>query len=915
MPEFTLTLRSGAHVAPDVCAWLLPHADCHEWLREIAGWDVDQAALRFVPIPASATDISVTGALIVPDKTNIRASERCIPYTRIAGRVYVPLDSEICPGLSDGELEALFAGDYVYIWHPGIGLIAAEDSDVMRAADLIAPLRPRPRQWNRAVPGLAIIERLSMLAPHVELSFQQLLEKARDDIGTQGESLPGLPESPTEPGDGWLDKAGRALAAGTAGAIQSLINMLPSGSEGAAWLNKLREMIANRVNRLMTVQEHLRHKEISRLLHLLDQDPDKGLKFALPLNALLAAAHRGLAPPSNRLSKRKIDFNLGRLGGGRPADFWHIAEQFRQRLLTKYRELANRELHLGRYRRAAYIFAELLGDLDAAAMALANGHHFREAAIIYRERLKRPLAAAKCLEGGGLLSEAIEQYEELQMYEEVGNLYTKLGDQEKAYEAYRDAATRFSAINDYLSAARIWDEKLSDSDQAIAALQAGWPHSPQASQCARSLFALLARTANHQAAHRQILDIVSQCPETKQYVRSAEVLAELVEGGYPMADVCERAGDALQQVVSNRLQLAERSEAAQLVAALSKLAPHDRLLERDGRRFVSAMETPSQRPLTLREKIRVLNTITLGLPGCWQTAAVVNQVIVVAGVLDHRMVLTRCHFAVSEHDQYVVPWPKVSVRTDAKIELVADPWGSLSLGVYVVGENPLPRKTGFARTDTFSESITVGALTESERPIGVARGMFGSIYTVEYREAPVVQISSAEGDLISTHHLPIDDTLDWGEVRVPLPLHARRDHLYIAIGRILLAVKYGTGEQSRIELNDSICHIAGSATHTRPRIVIGTDVGAFVLWDSAGEHKCLPFVPDMAAPLVGINRGGFVIAAADSTVEVYDSKEGTLSFVAKYNRLPAPPISILPSPRTDQFAVVTSRGDVIVFEV
>ena len=71
------------------------------------------------------------------------------------------------------------------------------------------------------------------------------------------------------------------------------------------------------------------------------------------------------------------------MGGGGPVDFWMMSPEYSQRLATIYRELANREISLGRHRRAAYILAELLGDLSAAAATLADGGHFREAAVLY----------------------------------------------------------------------------------------------------------------------------------------------------------------------------------------------------------------------------------------------------------------------------------------------------------------------------------------------------------------------------------------------------------------------------------------------------------------------------------------------------------------------------------------------------
>ena len=45
-----------------------------------------------------------------------------------------------------------------------------------------------------------------------------------------------------------------------------------------------------------------------------------------------------------------------------------MSPSYHQELAARYRELANRELGLGRFRRAAYIYAHLLGDYVAAAL-------------------------------------------------------------------------------------------------------------------------------------------------------------------------------------------------------------------------------------------------------------------------------------------------------------------------------------------------------------------------------------------------------------------------------------------------------------------------------------------------------------------------------------------------------------------
>ena len=174
-------------------------------------------------------------------------------------------------------------------------------------------------------------------------------------------------------------------------------------------------------------------------MNLLQNDPDQGLRFALPCGE---GKHRGIARPSGTLPSHNVNFDLRRLGGGGAGDPWELPGDLYAQLRAKYMELAGREMRLGRYRRAAYIYAHLLGDFTNAAAALMAGKHWREAAVLYRDRLKRPEAAAKCLEQGGLWAEAIEFYEQLGDFEKVGDLYAQLEQPEEAEKAWRRAVEK-----------------------------------------------------------------------------------------------------------------------------------------------------------------------------------------------------------------------------------------------------------------------------------------------------------------------------------------------------------------------------------------------------------------------------------------------------------------------------------------
>jgi hypothetical protein len=131
----------------------------------------------------------------------------------------------------------------------------------------------------------------------------------------------------------------RAAARGLAGAKQRL-------SKLGQWLGKGPQpgRVPGRSHEPARRDEKLlgkRHRELLRLVHALDKDPDLGLRYAIPLHS----AGRDAGRPGAKLTHRDVDFNLARLGG-QPFDHWHVPQHVQQQLLAKYHDLAGRELRL-----------------------------------------------------------------------------------------------------------------------------------------------------------------------------------------------------------------------------------------------------------------------------------------------------------------------------------------------------------------------------------------------------------------------------------------------------------------------------------------------------------------------------------------------------------------------------------------
>ena len=191
------------------------------------------------------------------------------------------------------------------------------------------------------------------------------------------------------------------------------------------------------------------------------------------------------------MGPRSLNFDPRRLGGG-PADFWNLPGKLQEILRRRYRETADREMQLGRYRRAAYIYAQLLGDLVSAANAFKQGLLFREAALVYEEHLKNPLEAARCLAEGGFLAEAIEHYEKLDRWLDIADLQKRAGNLAAVENAIRRVVNERLSQGDILGAAKLVEEKLQASDEALEMLLGAWPSSHQAASCVSAAFQILA---------------------------------------------------------------------------------------------------------------------------------------------------------------------------------------------------------------------------------------------------------------------------------------------------------------------------------------------------------------------------------------------------------------------------------------
>lgn len=959
--NITLQIRHSLSSQRRPAAWFLAGGSAAEWLDEIARWPTAHESLQLI-IVAGESHGSVSGVLVIVETEGANAIQDSqplgVPYGSIGGRLFVPMDAEFDPPAADAEVAALLPDDRaIYVWQPARGLIRCDTSDQTDVGRFLTVPPAAMETWDRAVPGVVLNDRLISIEPKESLDAQQILQEARGDIAMHGESLADLPYSPQQIQSFrrmlWLGLAvagilvvavvvmsflnGRRIdwrllllalgvavvafllfrqflkwAKETAAKNRSGGRRSDTGGGIGSWLREVRSWVAERASAIDEQLEALRHREIGRLLHMLDARPDEGLRYAIPMTSGMG---RGVAARGSRLIERLVEFSLGRLGGAGASDYWGISYEYQMRLTTKYRELANREIALGRHRRAAYILAELLGDLRAAAATLADGGYFREAAALYDQRLKDPRAAAQCLERGGLLSEAIIFYHGFGDHHKVGELYEKMQQWDLAEQAFRRAAVAKLERGDYLGSAQLWENKLHQPEQALQILRRGWPDSPQASLCLEESFKLLARQAAHDQASHDVTSLAAEFRSSDQLVACFARISQT----YPDANVRLLVADQTRVLAAHQLNSASAAIRHSLLQAVQQLAPEDRLLARDCARFEHppfAKPPRGPRPAD-SESIRVAYEFRLAQEK-WNTVIAVQDEFYAAGYRGNELLLVRGRFDGTLHqpadkpwlvdDRYVNDHPILMGTSDA-------PGTKIILQVPLAG--PVPYDRTFPGTDWFGERTAGGHPSLDQTTLGLNVTPWGIVHTFTI---------GPQGFVLSLHLLlsgkflnsmncdPTKFELDEespSRATVPVSVAPVDRKIVIALGRQLVGVTSSSTVSTPLP-----CYATaiGSARKSEPFLVL-LESGAMI-WLNGGpfESSGIHFADELSNP-VGCRLGtDFFVVADQSQIQTYKRAGKGLRMIACKKHQCARPIALLRAKAINKAALFCSDGKVLIYE-
>jgi len=584
---------------------------------------------------------------------------------------------------------------------------------------------------------------------------------------------------------------------------------------------------------------------------------------------------------------------------------------------------------LGRCRRAAYIYAELLGNMALAASALVTGRHWREAAVLYRDRLHRPDEAARCLEQGGLWTEAIALYEELGEHEKVGDLYRQLDQPDRAEQAYRAAVAGHVVQNDYLAAARLLEGKLDAPEEALVQLNAGWPSSSQAGVCLQQAFRLLARLGRHAAAAVKIEQLREQPLSPPKMLLLVDILSETAIT-YPDAAVEAAAADATRTLAGARLHQGSAEEKLRLLEAVRRLVMGDRLLGRDCQRFLRPRVQPPQpvaRPATVnREAARRVSSATrveqvrqIKLPGKvrWHTAVSAGDVLYAAGYEDKKLVVEQVFWEGTHVRLRGGLWHGVPLG-ERPILLAPDPRGEKPLAVYVLGSPPLPQQS-FPVADAWLGRVRAGTPSWVDANTIALQRTPGGVSHVLQRQAEglVLQLFNYKDEPLGSRHFSYGEILpeELGNQLPlgPVPLHARSDGTYFALGNRLVIAKPLGGVQL-LDLADTILSLDGSLSFSRTRLVATMEMGALLYWDDATQSR-VSLASELVRPAARFSASGWLAIASPACCHIYRTEGHRVRLEAEYAGSDVELLAVLDTADPNQFALFGVDGVIRVYQM
>lgn len=882
--------------------WFVPGAGASEWLPEVLGFGFAWQEVRLLPLAHPVTRTHFGVVVMPPPNAQPHRVLRARPYQLRADCVWLPVDAELWPPATDAELQELAAGR-LFVAHPATGMVGFLPEDVCGLEELLVAPVLSADAWDRARPGVIAVGGIVDVLSDAPPDLGELFLAERDQIARERpDKLPPLPGEPKSRARRFKPGLRGLVARG----IFSMTRNVSRTADNPTWIDRL-EGWAKRFERPEArLNQSQRDREVERLLKLLQDDPSKGLRYALPMGG---DDSRGIAPPSNQLGERLAEFDLSQLGGGGAADTWDLSYEVQARLLSAYRELAQSEITAMRHRRAAYIYAHLLGDLRGAAMTLERGGFHREAAVLYRERLDDAAAASRCLVKGGYLSEAAELEEQLENWQRAGDLRLILGQEQRAGELYEGAWRQCLERRDWVEAAMLRAERMRDVDGALAMLQ------QEANNGDGGAFAAWLALADRAHQRPAVLRAIREQSHPGIGVgRLARVL-----GGYGNrtgpGEVRDAARSRVRLLIAEHLCDASQETRRDLLGAMRQCSPDDRVLLHDVRAALNSLKaaappsaeqarTPPSGPVRLvRGEMRLTGSLR-----DWQSAATDSRGVWLAA-WDHqsRQVRVFC-WGWSSWSLKGEPRPHGAFG-DYNCQLLPSRVNA-TMGVVLCNYETSTRLAWLDPEDSTLPPVMDLGCSE------VAIDDDGSIWALDWqprrgRLKLCLSHATAQNERISGAVLGQFD-LDKGTGPGDALITAFAGHVLMLFGKGIF-IRNANGRLSHGKLPHRALSVVRSEEQSNPLILIGFAEGFCVVDISSDDVSSFRVLGlGLEKPTLGWTRHGVAVAVDSKAIWLGRVTDGRLPDSELRHYGYGKPWAILPSPEPDEVAFVMAQALVMI---
>jgi len=854
-----LELKYSEKALGQVAAAVIPGGEPALWLAEIGRWGITPSSLKCFVLPESIASTKAAGMFVIFPGAGKDLSLR-YPYRQLADGFFIPVNSFVYPEVLPGEIKKLMLWD-VQVFHPTIGLVGFEAKNELKMPDLLELPEESNSNWLTDFPVIKPYPQLTSISLEADEQAMDAMDALSALIDKQ--ELSDIPQDEADKKT-FTQKLLRVL--GMVGLWFLLIlavigkiifailraffrrgNRPAYQSPKAGWLQQFEKWVSDKLKDI----EKQRDSELNRLVKLFDKNNDEALMYAIPLNS--PYLNRGTAPKSGKLNRRSLSLNLRGFGSGRAADAWDLGN-YRNTLRQKYIDSANKNIESGEYKKAAYIYAHLLGDLSSAAKVLQDGKHYREAAAIYKDHLNNRAKAAECLENGGLLTDAIPIYVDLGSYEKAGDLHGQLGQQDQARKYYQDTVNRSLDAKDYLNAARLKMDKMQDREEGRKVLLNGWKDDNQPELCLKKYLETSEQLdegirdvyKNHLGMRKKtaFLNVISDLPE----LRHDEQLNGI-------------ALNMAYEIVNQQTTRGDHSS----MRLLTKFLPEDKLLGQDSNRYILRNH---RKPVTIFESAH----IQLRQDIQWHFLENYHDQLIGIGIKKQEVFLLRANWDGKTAYEFLFRL----AGDDRTLRFIADGYAAPAMlltgkAVPVQTEKRLDAYSYFERELDFfqlnwtpPQALAFG-LKSDGRELFVFHSNGDNLCLDQFN----VKGAILKGNYCQLNGEPAS-IYDMPNLRVS-SMYWRKEYFYLT-GQECLIRMHDTGKMELLPLEAEVLDFSISSPHSALKVAVITDKGCLLVTPGIKEMRPAGnfFAVDSGACFVKLLTDNKLVLASDEMAWAYD---------------------------------------------